>query len=249
MDPLAEVQPDKTPYHYVGNNPIVRIDPTGMLDHDYKLHKNGYLEKLQNTEDNFDRIFNESGTDNIAVSKDFIDNSKSNGKGMIYPLSSTEAKHDAVSDHIFKFFASNTKNEYSLHTFKDTKTGKSSGFVATSFEEGFERAGGLELDNKMRSNSNLIMTRDIHSHPGGGKYTDSDYPSGFRPKGWKYSGNPGVKKYEDILKGDALYFNTIKKEYGNRVPNNFEIFVPKAPTVKIFYNDKNAVRTDNGTRY
>lgn len=238
-----------TPYQYVSNNPIMRIDPTGMNDHDYKLHKNRYLEKLQNTEDNFDRIFNESGTDNIAVSKDFIDNSKSNGKGMIYPLSNTEAKHDAVSDRIFKFFASNTKNEYGLHTFKDTKTGKSSGFVGTSFEEGFERAGGLELDNKMRGNSNLIMTRDIHSHPGGGKYTDSDYPSGFRPNGWKYSGNPGVKKYEGILEGDTLYFNSVKKEYGNRVPNNFEIFVPKAPTVKIFYNDKKATRTDNGIRY
>src|SRR5699024_10093226 len=35
VDPLAEVQPNKTPYHFVSNNPITRVDPTGMLDHEY----------------------------------------------------------------------------------------------------------------------------------------------------------------------------------------------------------------------
>ena len=39
------------------------------------------------------------------------------------------------------------------------------------------------------------------------------------------------------------------QKYGNRIPNKFEVYLPKSPTVKIFYNDKEAVRTDNGTRY
>ncbi|HHT22355.1 MAG TPA: hypothetical protein GXZ87_03435 [Bacteroidales bacterium] len=30
MDPLAEKKPWLTPYHYCGNNPIMRVDPTGM---------------------------------------------------------------------------------------------------------------------------------------------------------------------------------------------------------------------------
>ncbi len=32
VDPLAEVQPNKTPYHFCSNNPINRTDPTGMID-------------------------------------------------------------------------------------------------------------------------------------------------------------------------------------------------------------------------
>ena len=101
----------------------------------------------------------------------------------------------------------------------------------------------------MDSNPNLNVTRDIHSHPSGGKYSDSDYPSGHHPIGWEYSGNPGIKRYDNIITGDALYYHKAKNRYGNRIPDNFEIYVPQAPTVKIFYNDKKAVRTDNGVRY
>jgi RHS repeat-associated protein len=36
VDPLADIQPDKTPYHFVSNNPITRVDPTGMLDTHYE---------------------------------------------------------------------------------------------------------------------------------------------------------------------------------------------------------------------
>ena len=33
VDPLAEKYPNKTPYHYVSNNPINRIDPWGLTDY------------------------------------------------------------------------------------------------------------------------------------------------------------------------------------------------------------------------
>jgi len=43
VDPLAEVQPDKTPYHFCSNNPVSRVDPTGMLDGDFYDREGNYL--------------------------------------------------------------------------------------------------------------------------------------------------------------------------------------------------------------
>ncbi len=43
VDPLAEVQPGKTPYHYCSNNPINRTDPTGMIDGDWIPDSEGNL--------------------------------------------------------------------------------------------------------------------------------------------------------------------------------------------------------------
>src|SRR5690606_33966065 len=55
VDPLAEKT--MTPYQYVSNNPIMRIDPTGMEDHDYTLNKEtGRITLVRNTNDDFDRI-------------------------------------------------------------------------------------------------------------------------------------------------------------------------------------------------
>lgn len=241
-----------SPYNYTMNNPLNLTDPTGMApeapDHDYRLGKNGVITKTRNTTDNFDRIYNESGTDNITVDKSFLGNASSNEKGMIYSFDKNSAKYESVTERTFKFFADNTENEYGLNTFIDTKTGEASGFISTSFESGYERAGGIEMNKRMDNNPNLNVSRDMHSHPNGGKYTDSDYPSGFHPVEWKYSGTPGVKRYKEI-RDDAYFYSRQKNKYGNRIPNNFEVYVPKAPTVKIKYNDKKAARTDNGIRY
>jgi RHS repeat-associated protein len=58
VDPLANAQPDKTPYHFVSNNPINRIDPDGKWDievHAYSDRaKSGYAVLIVKDNDGFE---------------------------------------------------------------------------------------------------------------------------------------------------------------------------------------------------
>jgi hypothetical protein len=59
VDPLAEVQPDKTPYHFCSNNPINRTDPTGMID--------GWIEEKEGNKSTFTY---RGGIDTVQQAKD-----------------------------------------------------------------------------------------------------------------------------------------------------------------------------------
>ena len=55
-DPLADERLNVSPYNFVQNNPIVRIDPTGMLDNYAFDRESGELTLVEKTDDDFDQI-------------------------------------------------------------------------------------------------------------------------------------------------------------------------------------------------
>jgi len=57
VDPMSEERNWVSPYNYVQNNPIMRIDPNGMLDDDYGVDKKGNITLLKKTNDNHDVLY------------------------------------------------------------------------------------------------------------------------------------------------------------------------------------------------
>ena len=56
VDPLADKYPEKTPYHYCSNNPVMKIDPDGRDE--YELNKKGNIvNQIENkSEDSFHMV-------------------------------------------------------------------------------------------------------------------------------------------------------------------------------------------------
>src|SRR5690606_7612474 len=94
IDPV--VTPSLSSYHAFELNPIWKVDPKGNKADDYRLNKDGSMDLLKKTDDDFDRIFSSSTDDlgvgvlseSITVSEDFM-------KGMVgsYPNGTNKQSH------------------------------------------------------------------------------------------------------------------------------------------------------------
>jgi uncharacterized protein RhaS with RHS repeats len=125
IDPLAEIAPNKTPYHFVSNNPINRVDPRGLTD--YKV--NGEIRTIDDghsdvtidvSEKQFNRLqkkFDKSGSgyermmnrmsvkNGFTTTNFYADSGSSNGFGILY------TQHKAGGDSYSDWSLSNRVSE------------------------------------------------------------------------------------------------------------------------------------------
>jgi len=232
VDPLAEET--MTPYQYVGNNPVNMIDPTGMNHHDYKLNSDGSLKLLNETTDDFDRIFREDGKKSITVSKSFLWGENPSGRfNPTLPTYGKKAKYNLTNAEvesgkgreIFKFFARNTTKEWDYNEFSDGKTSSKFGYLSTSHESNIVNGSNALVKSVLDRSSDITWLYSEHSHPNARTIRD------FLPSGWIYSGEGVIKTRNMSTKepiGDRGFYDGFRSEpkYNARMPRYHHVFSP-----------------------
>ncbi|MBC9795835.1 DUF6443 domain-containing protein [Sinomicrobium weinanense] len=197
VDPLAEERISLTPYNFTQNNPVLRIDPLGLLD-TYGLEKDGnvvwldattYYDENGNEVDRLyaiddDKNIVESSTDQEYATakvdeesgKSFLSELASDNTGVDYGV--TQSISDAFD--VFKFAADNSDVEWSVQGYQLDNDAHSYA-VLTSHAENYAGNGyhlglfgGYEIEN---------LLFDIHSHP------KTKGASGYKSKGFPFTGD------------------------------------------------------------
>lgn len=168
VDPMAHVAPGWSPYRAFYCNPIRYIDPTGMLEDDYGLDKQGNITLLRKTDDPTDKLIALDNDGNetdksIEVDKGILSSKKTNtvtaSNGKDYTFDQYKIKGDDKAKGLFEFVADNTEVEWSL-----TGVGAKSGtdgqnILTTSHIKDSEIGGGY-----LKAYGYTIR-KHSHSHP------------------------------------------------------------------------------------
>jgi RHS repeat-associated protein len=168
VDPLADQVSGWTPYRAFYCNPIRYIDPTGMLEDDYGLDKQGNITLLRKTDDPTDKLIALDNDGNetdksIEVDKGILSSKKTNTvtarNGKDYTFDQYKIKGDDKAKGLFEFVADNTEVEWSL-----TGVGAKSGtdgqnILTTSHIKDSEIGGGY-----LKAYGYTIR-KHSHSHP------------------------------------------------------------------------------------
>jgi RHS repeat-associated protein len=191
MDPHCENYYFTSPYSWCKNNPVNRIDPTGMDDYEIDIGS-GKLKKrkenkdqdvffliTQNQEGDFDRMKDSEGND---VSLSFAAGTVWEGKSSDgYEAYTVKGNNNGTK--LFEFLADNSKVEWG--NIQNTFTGTST--LVTSHE-----TSEITLDLNLFQFGTSSVT---HSHPSG-----TPYPSGL-----------------DNRRGDIGAAQTYEKRYGSHI--------------------------------
>jgi len=186
VDPLAEERNWISPYNFVQNNPILRVDPTGLLD-DYGLDQDGNIELIKVTDDKTDTLYSVTrGEDGELVKNDSGEVVKNdiNGDGQVASGDSVTVEKGLLNNIEKTTYTEPDGTKQNLQimdvssgSFKDIKSifefsasNSSSEFSYQSFFNGKKFINTTFLDNAELSATTMIrrhgrLIHHVHSHP------------------------------------------------------------------------------------
>ena len=180
IDPLAEKRNWITPYNYVQNNPILRIDPTGLLDDTFGVNDKGEIRKIDEKKyydekgNEVDKLIADKTGNSTMVEDGVLDEQNvktriitgvvtktKEGKDITVNTKTTEfsVKGNEKGKSLFNFLADNTSVEWSLMRFD----GELANYIQTGRLERVEPAASTMLSTDFRVKP---LNYHQHSHPG-----------------------------------------------------------------------------------
>ena len=241
VDELSDEMRRISPYAYCFNNPLRYTDPDGMKPYDdYQLKRDGKIELLKKTTDNFDRLYaskqEANGTETVdkgtslTVEKGVLDNPIQQQSPYDEATFNTfyVVNNIKTATSLFEFASNNSDVEFG-HLLVQTQKGNSVSAVATSNSPGdISALRDLELD--LNANQpNLTVKRVDHSHPVS-QYSDDSYegPSGFRKDGTPRQQRSGDRQNaQDMEAKDNAHRNVYTPTTGRYTPYNSKGFTPR----------------------
>jgi hypothetical protein len=207
VDPLAEKYLDQTPYSYVGNRPLIFIDPDGMEE--WEINADGQVAWKKESEDHtlykIDNEGNRTGESLTLENRDTFDQLASGTKNLSKALGDEDSQDDMVKT--FKFCADTTRVEWRVDRYQENGEDK--------YALGTLQDDEYSPSSETLGHSGESVVAFIHSHPG----TANNMKAEVSSMGWwpnkpalgrvTITGDSYLKSYESLQ--NAYYYTYFPK--------------------------------------
>ena len=166
VDPMSDERRWVSPYAYCQWNPLILVDPSGMLDDNYTVDEQGYIKLEEKTDDDFDMLYTKESWDNGTKDKSIkVDKGVLNSKKTFsitdkkteekFSLDMYQVKGDDKARSLFEFLDKNTNVEWGITGIGNQETN----MLTTIHDKDNEAGGPFLLKN------NYTIRYSTHSHP------------------------------------------------------------------------------------
>ena len=160
-----------SPYAYCQWNPLILVDPSGMLDDNYTVDEQGYIKLEEKTDDDFDVLYTKESWDNgtkdnsITVDKGILDKKYSQSvkdprDNKWYKYDVFKIRGDDKAKNLFEFVAKNSKVEWS-RSMVGVEGDNGLNYLTTTHLEGTDYGAGSLYNTQLFS---YTYRGNDHSH-------------------------------------------------------------------------------------